>query len=45
MSPDEESKAMFVARLENLGLDATLTVRDILALLSDCDYLASIQVE
>ncbi len=40
---DAESRAMFVARLENMqeNGDHWLTVASVLALLNDCDYLAS----
>ena len=38
---DAHSRGMFVARLENLG-DKSLTAVEVLALLNDCDYLASL---
>lgn len=40
---DAESKAMFVARLENMSLngDTWLTIPAVLALLNDCDMLAT----
>lgn len=37
---EQESRAMFVARLESLG-DEPLTAQAVLALLNDCDMLAS----
>ena len=39
----DESRIMFVARLERMAQqgDRWLTVEAVLALLSDCDYLAS----
>ena len=41
---ERDSRGMFVARLENMQKhkDYVLTVADVLALLSDCDYLAQL---
>ena len=43
LTADQESRAMFVARLENMQEqgDKWLTVPAVLALLNDCDFLAS----
>jgi len=41
ISADEYSREMFVARLENMGMQTTLTVADVIGLLNDCDYLTS----
>lgn len=44
---DWDSKAMFVARLENMSRngDAWLTIPAVLALLNDCDMLASNSID
>lgn len=44
VTTDNESRAMFVARLENKESygDHDLTVAEVLALLNDCDMLANL---
>jgi hypothetical protein len=46
-SADEQTRAMFVARLENMEKngDRWLTVNAVLALLNDCDMLATREVK
>ncbi len=39
----ESSRRMFVSRLEDTWYSGSLTVQEILALLNDCDYLASLE--
>lgn len=43
MTPDEDSKAMLVARLEAMINDGHtwLTIHAVLALINDCDMLAN----
>jgi hypothetical protein len=44
LNADEQSRAMFVARLENMRDGPPLGVDDVLALLNDCDMLAAREI-